>query len=873
MKDRATRLFLRYVRRADGRAIGRLFDLVGPELLALARHLAPDIASAEDLVQATFLVALEGADRFDRSREVRPWLFGILTREAARGRRDAGRRRARESSLRVEDAAVVSVIEEVSDVAEAVEFALQRLPERYRAVLQPFLMSGLTAPEIALQLPEAPSSGTVRVQIARGLERLRKLLPSDMALAVAAGSALPRGHAAVREVVVAAARPRTVLAGSSPMVSSAVVHAPLGLAFGGLVMSKLLLAVGGLVGAALFAVFLIPSRSQDVVGAPLQANPIADARRVALRELAPRPESRSRPGPSAGAESELDTVDGAPVSTSMAPEMTAYWTGRVLMADGSAAAKAVIHDAIELTPVALSDDEGLFRLPVDGKPPFVFAILPGQAHSLVALTDPLQPIELRLGGPGASLEVRLVDEGGEPVPEADVLVCEPSALRSEPLWDPLSGKAFSVHPRLRARTDVEGWVKLSELPCITHHVHASASGFVERWIPTPPLVPGERITFDVVMGKDASLGGEVSVPDSLPESSLRIEGRLVDSEGAPLASWYVRSHERSLMVSESQGRTGVDGAFVLEGVSARTQVLSAMPYQGYYDPEKGFAVFRDVHAGDAALVLEVSGKCLTSRLAVVGRVAYPDGSVPALAKVGIRSREEGWSTWALADADGRFHAGTDALGGDYELQVLADTERGLHPTTSKVSLGDGEQLDVGVIEVPRPGWLEVSLLAPDEPRRGSGSLTLAATDGSGSEDRQEEIPWDAAMPLALVPGLYRVGFNATHYSSRAIEVMVMSERTTRLTLSAESTTRVRLSVVDADEREPEGVVQLEIRHAPTGVLLREEMLIDAMAIEIDLEPLEGDYRVMARAQDGSVGSIEGPLVGRERSHTIRLLPR
>ena len=87
VRDRLTRLFLRYRDRRDGRALGRLFDRVAPRLLGVAAHLAPDLASAEDLVQATFLVALERARSFDPAREVEPWLYGILVREAARARR------------------------------------------------------------------------------------------------------------------------------------------------------------------------------------------------------------------------------------------------------------------------------------------------------------------------------------------------------------------------------------------------------------------------------------------------------------------------------------------------------------------------------------------------------------------------------------------------------------------------------------------------------------------------------------------------------------------------------------------------------------------------------------------------------------------
>jgi RNA polymerase sigma-70 factor (ECF subfamily) len=70
MRDRLTRLFLRFRERRDGRALARLFDRLAPELLGVAVHLIDDPFGAEDLVQETFLVAIEHAQRFDQDRSV-----------------------------------------------------------------------------------------------------------------------------------------------------------------------------------------------------------------------------------------------------------------------------------------------------------------------------------------------------------------------------------------------------------------------------------------------------------------------------------------------------------------------------------------------------------------------------------------------------------------------------------------------------------------------------------------------------------------------------------------------------------------------------------------------------------------------------------
>ena len=65
-------LFERFRRRGDVAALGDLFDRLAPVLLRVAIHVARDPAAAEDLVQSTFLRAIEArtplAGNPDRSR-------------------------------------------------------------------------------------------------------------------------------------------------------------------------------------------------------------------------------------------------------------------------------------------------------------------------------------------------------------------------------------------------------------------------------------------------------------------------------------------------------------------------------------------------------------------------------------------------------------------------------------------------------------------------------------------------------------------------------------------------------------------------------------------------------------------------------------
>src|SRR6187399_2406055 len=70
--------FLAWRTGADLRALAQVFDETAPELYAVARHLARGTSEAEDLVQETFLAAIERAPSYDPARPLRPWLFGIL---------------------------------------------------------------------------------------------------------------------------------------------------------------------------------------------------------------------------------------------------------------------------------------------------------------------------------------------------------------------------------------------------------------------------------------------------------------------------------------------------------------------------------------------------------------------------------------------------------------------------------------------------------------------------------------------------------------------------------------------------------------------------------------------------------------------------
>ena len=229
-------LFQQFQRTRDPARLGEVFDLCADDLFAVALHLCRDRAAAEDLVQSTFLVAIERAGRYEAGRPLRPWLLGILHREAKRLRRrarvpDAGRLPRREAPPPPQ--VVLG-----TETAHAVAVALGEVPQPYRAVLELHLVQSLPPADIADRLQRSP--GAVRTQLWRGLELLRKLLPKGLAVGVAAELGARPALAAMRARVMEAASAKAAGAGVG-----------IGVLAGGLLMKKVLCAIAAvLVGVA-----------------------------------------------------------------------------------------------------------------------------------------------------------------------------------------------------------------------------------------------------------------------------------------------------------------------------------------------------------------------------------------------------------------------------------------------------------------------------------------------------------------------------------------------------------------------------------------------------------------------------------------------
>ena len=231
MDRRLEHHFRRFRRRGDPRSLGRVFDLSAGELATIARQLVRDPETAEDIVQATSLTAIEKAHVFDGRQRVMPWLIGILARHAARARVAASRT---PDPDRLDRAPVRDPADDAAnaELGALIDERIADLPDGYASAVRPYLVEGKRPMEIGRALGITANAASVRVH--RGLELLRRRLPRTAAPAVAV--AMP-DLALVREKVIASLPAPSIAAGATATATSA--------AAGVLTMKKSVLLVAG----------------------------------------------------------------------------------------------------------------------------------------------------------------------------------------------------------------------------------------------------------------------------------------------------------------------------------------------------------------------------------------------------------------------------------------------------------------------------------------------------------------------------------------------------------------------------------------------------------------------------------------------------
>lgn len=193
-------LLLSALRDRDEHAFNRVLDRYYPAMLRLAQTHVRSVAAAEDVVQETWMAAIDGIERFEGRSSVKTWLFRILRNIArTRGRRDArmqvftdlepagaangsgdhasGRPAARAGTeamwMRVEhaDARVMSM-----ELRAQLERAIAALPERQREILVLRDVEAWSADEVCNAMDVSPTNQ--RVLLHRARDRVRNAIRS-----------------------------------------------------------------------------------------------------------------------------------------------------------------------------------------------------------------------------------------------------------------------------------------------------------------------------------------------------------------------------------------------------------------------------------------------------------------------------------------------------------------------------------------------------------------------------------------------------------------------------------------------------------------------------------------------------------------------
>ncbi|HTF89237.1 MAG TPA: sigma-70 family RNA polymerase sigma factor [Planctomycetota bacterium] len=547
MSDHLTDLFERFRDRNDLRALARVFDATAPELASVAAHMAKTAEEAEDLLQATFLSAIERSASFDSSRPVVPWLVGILAVHARKQRERAGREI---DTLRVRQPGEIDPSREVEreEISRAVESAVLQLGPNYAPLVRRHLIDGATPRVLAREFEMSPIAARVRLH--RGLKKLRLLLPVGLSMSALGVIARQIDLAAVRGSVL---RRASQITGAPIPVASLATRA-LGIAL----LAPVALAIPAWLlwrapdaSVAAVETFLVPAATTEMRAE--SAEPMAEA-----RELAEAAEPAPEPTAPSALQSGAAIVRGRLLLPSGAPAV-----GAVIGLEGSLASQELAEESGPVTwtnpAPGASDENGVFELSFDPPPSFQFFFHATDANCATANWRwnhvPPGPIELgdvQLEACGA-LVVHIVDGQGA------TLSTGWTVRADTPGPTTLNGRDGS---RANARP-IEGSTTftLERLPARRVNLSASSLNFAAI---------DERIV-DVVAGANT----EVELVYRGPDLSRRIAVRVQNKPlwiFTPSADhiWLTRPGAEAVHANPSKTRMST---FVFDGVEAGVHEL------------------------------------------------------------------------------------------------------------------------------------------------------------------------------------------------------------------------------------------------------------------------------------------------------------
>src|SRR5262245_20997454 len=300
-------LLRRFAERRDQAAFAALVERHGRMVLAVCVQVLQHAQDAEDAFQATFLVLAQHAGSVRKTDAVGSFLHGVAYRTAMKAKRDAARRRRRESHGGRPESTQPDPA--WPDVQAVLQEEINRLPEKLRAPFVLCCLEGKSKPEAAADL--GWKEGTVSGRLAQARKALQDKLARrgiTLAAALAALALSESAHAMV---------PR----GLAESTIRAAVH---GLAGGGLTAQVTALVQG-------VSQTMLLNKFKFVTAVALAAG-LAVAGFVSHQVLAGKP--ATPPRADASALPARDEKPARPDAKPEAPEGDATYQGTVLDPDG-----------------------------------------------------------------------------------------------------------------------------------------------------------------------------------------------------------------------------------------------------------------------------------------------------------------------------------------------------------------------------------------------------------------------------------------------------------------------------------------------------------------------------------------------------------
>ena len=476
----------------------------------------------------------------------------------------------------------------------------------------------------------------------------------------------------------------------------------------------------------------------------------------------------------------------------------AFLGGRVVDADGQPIEGAEVTGQTSRRPsvasFAYSRTDGRFQITIADNVLYQVAasktgFLAAHQEAAAESGRPKEDIEfvLRPGLPGSGL---VVDAGGRPISGAEIQLSAPG-----PETHLLQMRGHRTEPLHRTTSDAEGRFTVGNLEPGRLDLSATARGYAET----------------VVRGLEAIAGGDgtVDLGTVILESGVRLEGRVVDPDGQPLAEAVVKwlrwpagrgARGFSGMTELAEVSSDPDGRFVIEDLGAGAKWTLEARLRGYTE-----AQVDGVEAPASEPVVLV----LTPKGSLRGTVVDDRGEPVPEAHVSVMHEREGGGSHGSqlrCDADGRFEVEVDAPS---RVQVSASLEElRSEPTTLEVTAGQVIE-DLRLVMVPGAA-VEGLVLGPSgEPIEGAevryyGGRLFTRFGQPPLSDDQGRFRLGG-----LEPGLLHITVSAKGFASVDRQVDVRAGKTQSVEIRLREGREVRGRVVD-EQLAPIGGAQVSL---------------------------------------------------------------